>query len=133
LQEVTNLYEASNWDILTHHAHQEELAQHIEGLVAEVQKECDACERTKSQIEKANCNINSEMCHSHHAYKVHEALAQTTQTKLAHVQALLGQPEVDISALQAALSAQEAAAKIQGKHVTTAWFLSRFDRTLHSM
>jgi chromosome segregation ATPase len=122
LHEATNLYEASNQDILVHRARQEELARHVEDLVAEVQKERDARERAESQMEKANRDFDSEMRRSRRAYEAHEASAQTAQTELARLQALLSQREADVSALQTALSTQEAAAKTQGEHATTARF-----------
>jgi chromosome segregation ATPase len=122
LHEATNLYEASKQDILVHRARQEELARHVEDLVAEVQKERDARERAESQMEKANRDFDSEMRRSRRAYEAHESSAQTTQTELARLQALLGQREADVSALQTALSTQEAAAKTQGEHATTARF-----------
>jgi DNA repair exonuclease SbcCD ATPase subunit len=119
---VTNLYEASNQDILAHRARQEELARHVEDLVEEVNNERDARERAESQLDKANRDFDSEMRRSRRAHEAHEASTQTTQTELARVQALLGQREADVSALQTALSAQEAAAKTQGEHATTARF-----------
>jgi chromosome segregation ATPase len=122
LQETIELYEASNQDVLAHRERQEELARHVQDLVAEVKKERDARERVESQMEKSNRDYDSELRRSRRAYEAHEASAQTVQTELARVQALLGQREADISALQAALSAQEAAAKTQGEHATTARF-----------
>ena len=122
LQEMTELYEACSQDILAHRARQEELAQHVEDLVGEVRKERDARERAESQVDKSNRDFDSEMRRSRRAYEAHEASAQTAQTELARVQSLLGQREADVAALQAALSTQEAAAKTQGEHATTARF-----------
>jgi chromosome segregation ATPase len=62
------------------------------------------------------------MRRSRRAYEAHESSAQTTQTEIARVQSLLGQREADVAALQAALNTQEAAAKTQGEHATTARF-----------
>jgi chromosome segregation ATPase len=122
LQETIELYEASNQDVLAHRERQEELARHVQDLVAEVKKERDARERVESQMEKSNRDYDSELRRSRRAYEAHESSAQTVQTELARVQALLGQREADVSALQAALSAQEVAAKTQGEHATTARF-----------
>ncbi|KAH9994662.1 hypothetical protein BJV77DRAFT_994017 [Russula vinacea] len=104
LQEMTELYEACSQDILAHRARQEELAQHV-------RKERDARERAESQVDKSNRDFDSEMRRSRRAYEAHEASAQTAQTELARVQSLLGQREAD-----------EAAAKTQGEHATTARF-----------
>jgi chromosome segregation ATPase len=122
LQEKTRLYEARNQDILAHRARQEELARHVEDLVGEVRKERDAREHAENQIEKAHRDFDSEMRRSRRANEGLEASAQTTQTELARVQSVLGQREADVSALQAALGAQEAAAKTLGEHATTARF-----------
>ena len=122
LQEATNLYEVCSQDILAHRARQEELARHVEVLVREVEKERDARERAEGQVEKANRDFDSEMRRSRRAYEAQEASAQTSQSELARLQSLLGQREADIAALQTALGAQEAAAKTQGEHATTARF-----------
>lgn len=122
LQEVTDLYEECSQDIHAHRARQEELAQHVEDLVGEVRKERDARERAESQLEKSNRDFDSEMRRSRRVYEAQETSAQTAQTEMARVQSLLGQREADIAALQAALSAQEVAAKTQGEHATTARF-----------
>ena len=122
LQETTKRYEACSQEIHAHRARQEELAQHVEDLVGEVQKESDARERAEGQLEKSNRDFDSEMRRSRRAYEALEASAQTAQTELARVQSLLGQREADVAAIQAALSTQEAAAKTQGEHATTARF-----------
>lgn len=122
LQETTELYEACSQDILAHRARQEELARHVEDLVREVQKERDARERAEGQIEKSNRDFDSEMRRSRRAHEAQEASVQTTQSELARMQSLLRQREADVAALQTALSAQEAAAKTQGEHATTARF-----------
>ncbi|KAF8504365.1 hypothetical protein F5888DRAFT_1655142 [Russula emetica] len=122
LQEVTKLYEECSQDIHAHRARQEELARHVEDLVGEVRKERDARERAENQLEKSNRDFDSEMRRSRRAYEAQETSAQTAQTEIARVQSLLGQREADVAALQAALSAQEAAAKTQGEHATTARF-----------
>jgi chromosome segregation ATPase len=122
LQETTQLYEACSQDILAHRARQEELAQHVEDLVREVQKERDARERAEGQLEKSNRDFDSEMRRSRRAHEAQEASVQSTQSELARVQSVLRQREADVAALQTALSAQEAAAKTQGEHATTARF-----------
>ncbi|KAI0295796.1 hypothetical protein BC826DRAFT_1104178 [Russula brevipes] len=101
LQEKTRLYEACSQDILAHRARQEELARHVEDLVGDVRKERDARERAENQIEKAHRDFDSEM----------------RRSRLPP-----GQREADVSTLQAALGAQEAAAKTLGEHATTARF-----------
>ncbi|KAI0300120.1 hypothetical protein B0F90DRAFT_1725156 [Multifurca ochricompacta] len=122
LQETTRLYEACNQEILSYRTRQEELARHVEDLVGEIQKERDARERVESLLEKANRDFESEMRRSRRAFEAHEAVAQTAQTELARVQALLHQREADVSTLQAGLTVQEAAAKTQGENATTARF-----------
>ena len=122
LLEVTKLYEECSQEIHAHRARQEELAQHIEDLVGEVQKERDARERAESQIEKSNRDFDSEMRRSRRAYEAQETSAQSAQNEIARMQSLLGQREADVAALQAALSNQEAVAKTQGEHATTARF-----------
>ena len=122
LQEVTKLYEACKQDIHAHRARQEELARHVEDLVGELRKERDARERAEGQLEKANRDFDTEMRRSRRACEAHESATQTAQTELARIQSLLGQREADVSTLQAALGVQEAAAKTQGEHATTARF-----------
>jgi chromosome segregation ATPase len=122
LQEATTLYEQSNQDIHAHRARQEELAQHVEDLVGEVQMEREARERTEAELDKSHRDFESEMRRSRRTYEAHEASAQSAQTELARAQALLSQREADLAAIQAALTAQEAAAKSQGENATTARF-----------
>jgi len=122
LQEVTQLYEECSQEIHAHRARQEELAQHVEDLVVEVQKERDGRELVESQFEKSNRDFDSEMRRSRRAYEAQEASVQSAQTEIARLQSLLGQREADVAALQSALSSQEAAAKTQGEHATTARF-----------
>jgi chromosome segregation ATPase len=122
LQEVTRLYEECSRDIHAHRARQEELAQHIEDLVGELRKEGDARERAESQLEKSNRDFDSEMRRSRRAYEAQETSVQTAQTEITRMRSLISQREADVAALQAALGAQEAAAKTQGEHATTARF-----------
>ncbi|KAF8265287.1 hypothetical protein EI94DRAFT_1736213 [Lactarius quietus] len=122
LQEATKLYEQSNHDIHAHRARQEELARHVEDLVGEVQMEREARERAEAELDKSNRDFESEMRRSRRTFEAHEASAQNAQTELARAQALLSQRESDVAALQAALTTQEAAAKSQGEHATTARF-----------
>jgi chromosome segregation ATPase len=122
LQEATKLYEQSNQDIHAHRARQEELAQHVEDLVGEVQMEREARELAEAELDKSNRDFESEMRRSRRTFEAHEASAQAAQTELARAQALLSQREADVATLQAALTAQEATAKSQGEHATTARF-----------
>ncbi len=122
MQEAVQLYEESNQDIRAHRARQEELAQHVEDLVGEVQMEREARERAEAELDKAHRDFESDMRRSRRTFEAHESSAQTAQAELARVQALLSQREADVSAIQTALTAQETAAKTQGEHATTARF-----------
>ena len=53
LQEITDMYEQCTQDILAHRSRQEELARHVEDLVAEVRKE-RAHERASSELANAD-------------------------------------------------------------------------------
>jgi hypothetical protein len=59
LQEMTDLYKQCSQDILAHHSCQEELAQHVEDLVAEVRRECETHKRAESDLANADREHNA--------------------------------------------------------------------------
>ncbi|KIM79987.1 hypothetical protein PILCRDRAFT_9877, partial [Piloderma croceum F 1598] len=91
LQEMTDLYEQWSQDILAHRSRQEELARHVENLVAEVRREREARERTESDLANADREHDAELRKGRRALEAKESALQSALNDLARTQSLLTQ------------------------------------------
>jgi archaellum component FlaC len=81
LQEMTDLYEECSQDILAHRSCQEELARHVEDLVAKVRKEREARERAESEL--TNADREHELRKGRRALEAKESALQSAFNDLA--------------------------------------------------
>ncbi|KIM79979.1 hypothetical protein PILCRDRAFT_9869, partial [Piloderma croceum F 1598] len=122
LQEMTDLYEQCSQDILAHHSRQEELARHVENLVAEVRREREARERTESDLANADREHDAELRKGRRALEAKESALQSALNDLARTQSLLTQRESDLGAVQSSLQGIDSKSKRLGETHTTARF-----------
>ncbi|KIM72395.1 hypothetical protein PILCRDRAFT_741527 [Piloderma croceum F 1598] len=122
LQEMTDLYEKSGQDILAHRSHQEELARHVEDLVAEVRREHEARERAESDLANADREHDTELGKGRRALEAKESALQSALNDLARTQSLLTQRESDLGAVQFSLQGIESESKRLGETHTTMRF-----------
>ena len=122
LQEMTDLYEQCSQDILAHRSRQEELARHVEDLVAEVRREREARERAESNLTNADREHDAELRKGRRALEAKELALQSALNDLARTQSLLTQRESDLGAVQSSLQGIESESKRLGETHTTARF-----------
>jgi chromosome segregation ATPase len=122
LQEMTELYEQCSHDILAHRSRQEELARHVEDLVAEVRREREARERAESDLIKADKEHDAELRRERRALEAKESALKSALDDLARAQSLLTQRESDLFAVQSSLQGIESESKRLGETHTTARF-----------
>src|ERR1700733_13936988 len=111
---MTDLYEQCSQDILAHRSRQEELARHVEDLVAEVRRECEARERAESELTNADRDHDAELRKGRRALEVKESVLQSALNDLTRTQSLLTQRESDIGAVQSSLQGLESESKRLG-------------------
>lgn len=119
---MTELYEQCSQDILAHRSRQEELARHVEDLVAEVRREREARERAESDLTKADRDHDAELRRERRTLEAKESALQSALSDLARTQALLSQRESDLAAVQSSLQGMESESKRLGETHTTARF-----------
>ena len=119
---MTELYEQCSQDILAHRSRQEELARHVEDLVAEVRREREARERAESDLTKADREHDAELRREHRVLEAKESALQSALGDLARTQSLLTQRESDLAAVQSSLQGMESESKRLGETHTTARF-----------
>jgi chromosome segregation ATPase len=119
---MTDLYEQCTQDILAHRSRQEELARHVEDLVAEVRKEREARERAESDLTNADREHDAESRKARRALEAKESALQSALGDLARTQSLLTQRESDLGAVQSSLQGLESESKRLGETHTTARF-----------
>jgi chromosome segregation ATPase len=122
LQEMTDLYDQCSQDILAHRSRQEELARHVEDLVAEVRKEREARERAELDLNRADKEHDSELRRERRSLEAKESALQSALNDLARTQSLLTQRESDLAAVQSSLQGMESESKRLGETHTTARF-----------
>ncbi|KIM80005.1 hypothetical protein PILCRDRAFT_9893, partial [Piloderma croceum F 1598] len=122
LQEMTDLYEQCSQDILVHRCRREELARHVEDLVAEVRREREARERAESNLTNADREHDAELRKGRRALEAKESSLQSALNDLARTQSLLTQRESDLGAVQSSLQGIESESKRLGETHTTAGF-----------
>ncbi|GLB41147.1 putative centrosomin N-terminal motif 1 [Lyophyllum shimeji] len=122
LQEKTEALEECTSSIHAHRARQEELAQHIDHLDRELQRERQARERAEADLDAADKEHDAELRRERRALEGKESALQSALNDLARVQSLLSQREADLAAVQNALQTLEAESKRLGETHTTARF-----------
>lgn len=119
---MTDRYDVCNTEIRAHRTRQEELARHIEDLVAEGQREGQARERAESELESADRKHKLELRNERRTLEAKESALQSALNDLARAQSVLTQREADLQAVQTALQTLETESKKLGESHTTAWF-----------
>jgi len=122
LQQVSGMYETCSQEIHAHRARQEELAQHVEHLVEEVQNERTARERLEADLEVAENEHDASLRREKRILEGKESALQSALNDLTRTQSLLSQREKDLEAVQTALQTLEAESKRLGETHTTARF-----------
>lgn len=116
------MYEQRSQEIHTHRARQEELARHVEDLVAELNREREARERLQADFSSASKEHDSELRRERRTLEAKEAALQAALNEQARAQALLAQRESDMEAVQGSLQTIEFESKRLGETHTTARF-----------
>lgn len=116
------MYETCSQEIHAHRERQEELAQHVEDLVEEVQRERQARERAESDLDIADKEHDAELRRERRSLEAKESALQSALNDLARTQSLLTQREADLQAVQNALQTLETESKRAGETHSTARF-----------
>jgi chromosome segregation ATPase len=124
LQEMTDLYEECGLDILAHRSRQE-LAWHVEDLVAEFRKEREARERAEFELTDADREHDAELRKGRRTLEAKESALQSAFNDLARTQLLLTQMESDLGAVQSSIQGLESESKRLRETHTTARFSLR--------
>ncbi|KAI0363416.1 hypothetical protein BV20DRAFT_145345 [Pilatotrama ljubarskyi] len=122
LEELTELYNTRDAEAQEHRARKEELAQHIEKVVQELQRERGIRERLQADLDKAEKDHEDALRQERRALEAKESALQSALNDLARTQSLLTQREADLAAVQTALQTLEADNKKLGETHTTARF-----------
>lgn len=122
LQELTQLYNTRDAEAQEHRNRKEELAQHIEKVVEELQRERSVREQCEAALDNATKQHEDELRRERRALEAKDSALQSALGDLARTQSLLTQREADIAAVQAALQTLEADNKKLGESHTTARF-----------
>jgi len=122
LQHMTEMYEACSQDIHAHRSRQEELAQHVEELVSQLQSERTAREQAETDLDAADNEHEVNLRKQQRILEGKESALQSALADLARTQSLLSQRETDLEAVQQALQTLEAESKRLGETHTTARF-----------
>ena len=122
LEEMQDLIEARDQDISAYKARSEELAQHVERLVEEVQRERATRERLEGDLANAEKEHDAALRAEQRSLEAKESALQSALNDLARTQSLLTQRETDIAQVQSALETLEAESKKFGESHTTPRF-----------
>ncbi|RPD64285.1 hypothetical protein L226DRAFT_505884 [Lentinus tigrinus ALCF2SS1-7] len=122
LEEVTDLYNARDAEAQEHRARKEELAQHIEKVVQELQRERAVREGLEADLDKTEKDHEDALRRERRALEAKDSALQSALNDLSRSQSLLTQREADLAAVQAALQTLEADNKKLGESHTTARF-----------
>ncbi|KZT74114.1 hypothetical protein DAEQUDRAFT_754076 [Daedalea quercina L-15889] len=122
LEEMQDLIEARDQDISTYRARSEELAQHVENLVQEVQRERASRERLEADLVTAEKEHDAALRAEQRSLEAKESALQSTLNDLARTQSLLTQRDTDLAQVQSALETLEAESRKLGETHTTARF-----------
>ena len=119
---MTELYETRNQEFLDAQNRQEELAEHIEKLVAELERERNNARRLVEERDKLQKEYDNAARESKRSLEAKDSALQSALNDLARVQSLLSQREADLQSLQDALHDAESESKKLGESHTTARF-----------
>lgn len=119
---MTDAYETCSQDIHAHRERQEELAQHVEELVAELQAERESAERLQADFDAAVKEHDAALRRERRTLESKESALQSALNDLARTQSLLTQREADLAAVQTALKGIESESKKLGESHSTAQF-----------
>ncbi len=119
---MTELYETRNQECFDAQNRQEELAEHIEKLVPELERERNSARRLADDKDKLQKEYDDAVRQSKRSLEAKDSELQAALNDLARVQALLSQREADLDAVQAAFHDMESESKKLGESHTTARF-----------
>ena len=119
---MTEMYETCSQDIHAHRSRQEELAQHVEELVAQLQSERTSRQQAETDLDAADNEHEANLRKQQRILESKESALQSASADLARTQSLLSQREADLEAVQQALQALEAESKRLGETHTTTRF-----------
>ena len=119
---MTEMYETCSQEIHAHRSRQEELAQHVEELVSQLQSERTSREQAENELDEANNEHNAELRKQQRILEGKESALQGVLADLAKTESLLSQREADLQAVQQALQTLEAESKRLGETHSTARF-----------
>ncbi|KAI0648531.1 hypothetical protein C8Q79DRAFT_579557 [Trametes meyenii] len=122
LEDLTELYNVREAEAQEHRARKEELAQHIEKVVQELQRERGLREQAEVDLDKSEKDHDDALRQERRALEAKESALQSALNDLARTQSLLTQREADLVAVQTALQTLEADNKELGESHTTARF-----------
>ncbi|KAH9930889.1 uncharacterized protein B0H18DRAFT_1083652 [Fomitopsis serialis] len=122
IEELHDLIDARDHDVSAYRARSEELAQHVENLVEEVQRERATRERLEADLDRAEKEHDVALRAEQRALEAKESALQSALNDLARTQSLLTQRETDLAQVQSALETLEAESKKLGETHTTARF-----------
>jgi len=122
VQQMTAMYDTCSQEIHAHRSRQEELAQHVEHLVDEVQRERTAREGLDADLESAEKEHDAALRREKRTLEAKEFALQNALGDLTRAQSLLSQRERDLEAVQSALQTFETESKRIGETHTTARF-----------
>ncbi|KAI0074706.1 hypothetical protein K474DRAFT_1601108 [Panus rudis PR-1116 ss-1] len=109
-------------EVNDHRARQEELAQHIENVVSELQRERSNREHLEIELDQTKREYEDALRREKRSLEAKESALQSTLSDLSRTQSLLTQREADLAAVQQALQTLEAESRKQGESHTTAKF-----------
>ena len=98
---MTEMYETCSQDIHAHRSRQEELAQHVEELVSQLQSERTAREQAENELDAADNEHNADLRKQQRIFEGKESALQSVFADLAKTQSLLSQREVDLDKVHA--------------------------------
>lgn len=122
LREMEDLYERRSEEILAHRARQEELAQHVENVVQELQRERSLREHADADLSAARKEAEDAARQAARTLDAKESALQSALADLTRAQALLTERESDLAEVQTALNQLETESKKLGESHTTARF-----------
>ena len=122
LHQQTELNETTAQELHSYQSNQESLAQHIENLVKEVQRERSTRESLQASFDDLQRDSEDELRRGHRDLEAKESALQSSLNDLARTQALLTQREGDLASVQGILQSLERESRKLGESHTTAKF-----------
>jgi DNA repair exonuclease SbcCD ATPase subunit len=119
---MTQLYEACSGEIHAHRDRQEELASHVEDLVAQLQDARAAAAQATADADAAAKEHAGTLRAERRTLDAKESALQSALADLARTQALLGARDSDLAAVQAALQTLEGESRRAGETHSSARF-----------